>query len=155
MLVEHAEAADLPLDFDEREPFSIRVLAPVRTLAEKLVILHHAAIDGDDARKARVARHYYDIERLLDSDVVRNAFASDPCDVLAREVCRHSEVAGLEYKERPQGGFAASPAFDPATATVARAAYRNVVVPQLIWPSATPPTFEDCCQTVRRFEDLL
>lgn len=155
MIVEHAESVGLPLDFDERTAFSIRVLEPVRTLVEKLVILHHAAVDGDDVRRARVARHYYDIQRLLESELVRNAFTSDPCDVLAREVCRHSEAAKLPFKERPLGGFATSPAFDPATATVALKAYRDVVVPQLIWPNIAAPTFEDCCSTVVRFQALL
>lgn len=155
LIVEHAEQVDLPLDFDERTPFNIRVLAPARTLVEKLMILHHAASTDNDSRKAQVARHYYDVQRLLDNDLVRQELASDPCDVLAREVSTHSQAVGLPYRDRPATGFADSPAFDPAQASIAAGVYRDVVVPQLIWPSVTPPTFEECCGTVHQYSTLL
>ena len=37
------------------------MLAPVRTLVEKLMIVHHAATVEDVSEQARLARHYYDI----------------------------------------------------------------------------------------------
>jgi hypothetical protein len=154
IVVEHAEQLDLPLDFDERDPFSIRVLAPVRTLVEKLMILHHAA-GQDERRQAQVARHYYDVHRLLDNELVRHALSTDPCDVLAREVSAHSRAAGLQSSERPVAGFAASPAFDPTQATVAALTYRDVVLAQLIWPGVTAPSFEECCAAVRENASLL
>jgi hypothetical protein len=155
LIVEYAELVELPVDFDERPPFNIRVLAPVRTLVEKLMILHHAATDGDDARKVHVARHYYDVQRLLNDEAVHAALEVDPCDVLAREVAQHSKAVGLEFRDRPATGFAVSPAFDISAATAAALTYREVVVPQLIWPNAVAPTFEECCETVRANAALL
>jgi hypothetical protein len=155
LIVEHAEQVDLPLDFGEQAPFSIRVLEPVRTLVEKLMILHHASLQDDDARKAQVARHYYDVQRLLDNDLVRQALGADPCDVLAREVSTHSRAVGLDYRDRPASGFAQSPAFDASRALVASNAYREVVIPQLIWPNSEAPSFEECCATVQRFSSIL
>lgn len=155
MIVEHAETVDLPVDFEEAAPFSIRVLAPVRTLVEKLMILHHAVVEGSDERKAQTTRHYYDVQRLLDNETVRASLELDPCDVLAREVGMHSTAAGLPYCDRPPAGFGDSPAFDLARTAVAKRVYREVVVPQLIWPSAAPPTFEQCCETVLQYRDLI
>ncbi len=56
LIVEHAESGGLPIDSDEAAPVSLLVLEPVRTLVDKLVLLHHAATEGDDVRKAATAR---------------------------------------------------------------------------------------------------
>ncbi|MDE0268196.1 MAG: nucleotidyl transferase AbiEii/AbiGii toxin family protein [Acidimicrobiaceae bacterium] len=61
LLVEHSIAAGLETDFKEAEAVTLHVLAPVRTLVEKLIIVHHAALKGGAAEQARHARHYYDI----------------------------------------------------------------------------------------------
>lgn len=68
LITEHAESIGLPLDFSEAEPVSLLVLRPVRTLIDKLVLLHHAASQGNDERKAVTARHCYDVDRLLRND---------------------------------------------------------------------------------------
>ena len=47
LLVDHGTAAGLQADFDEAEPVTLHVLAPVRTLVEKLIIVHHAASKGE------------------------------------------------------------------------------------------------------------
>ena len=70
LIAEHAETIELPVDFEEATPTSLRVLDPVRTLVEKLVLLHHAATDGDERRQTLTARHYYDIDRLLRDDTI-------------------------------------------------------------------------------------
>lgn len=103
LLTEHAESAGLPVDFEEAEPVSIPVLEPVRTLVDKLVLLHHAAAEGDDARRTATARHYYDVDRLLRNDDVLAHLVDPPIDVLAREVCEHSRAAGLPTVDRPTG----------------------------------------------------
>src|SRR5690606_30023406 len=87
LIVEHAESIGMPIDFDEAEPVSILVLEPVRTLVDKLVLLHHAATEGDAVRKEATARHYYDVDRLLRNDDVLAQLREPPIDVLAREVC--------------------------------------------------------------------
>ena len=149
LITEHAESIGLPVDFDEAEPVSILVLEPVRTLVDKLVLLHHAATEGDDARKAATARHYYDVDRLLRNDDVLSQLREPPIDVMAREVCEHSRAADLPTADRPRGGFAASPAWDPTDSRVAGSTYTNLVLPSLVWPGAPRSTFEECCERVR------
>jgi hypothetical protein len=155
LITEHAETVGLPLDFDEAAPVSLLVLEPVRTLADKLVLLHHAATEGDDNRKTATARHYYDVDRLLRNDQVIAHLADSPMDVLAREVCEHSRSAGLPTADRPKGGFATSPAWDPAQAAIAMRAYTSTVLPNLVWPNSPTSTFEECCKKIHDLVRIL
>ncbi len=155
LITERAESIGLPVDFAEAEPVSLLVLEPVRTLVDKLVLLHHAATDGDDHRKAVTARHYYDVDRLLRNDDIVAQLTDPPIDVLAREVTEHSTAAGLPTADRPKGGFATSPAWDPGSAQVAAHAYTTTVLPNLVWPNAPRSTFEQCCNRVRELAQLL
>jgi hypothetical protein len=155
LITEHAESIGLPVDFDEAEPVSILVLEPVRTLVDKLVLLHHAATAGDDARKAATARHYYDVDRLLRNDDVLSQLREPPIDVMAREVCEHSRAADLPTADRPRGGFAASPAWDPSASQIAGDAYENLVLRNLVWPDAPSASFEECCGRVRAVAEIL
>lgn len=155
LIVEYAEAIELPIDFVEAAPVSILVLEPVRTLVDKLVLLHHAATEGDDARRAATARHYYDVDRLLRDDNVVSHLKDLPVDVLAREVSQHSRAAGMPTAERPAGGFAASPAWDAASNAVARDAYETVVLRNLVWPGAPRSSFVECCARISELRSLL
>ncbi len=155
LITEHAESIGFPVDFDEAEPVSILVLEPVRTLVDKLVLLHHAATEGDDTRKAVTARHYYDVDRLLRNDNVLAQLHEPPIDVLAREVCEHSRAADLPTADRPKGGFAASPAWDITASRVAASAYSDLVLPSLVWPGAPHSTFDECCIRVQELSTLL
>lgn len=155
LITEHAESIGLPVDFEEAEPVSILVLEPVRTLVDKLVLLHHAATDGDDARRASTARHYYDVDRLLRNDDVLAQLSDPPIDVLAREVCAHSRAAGLPTADRPKGGFASSPAWDPSASRVAADAYGGIVLTTLIWPEAPRSSFAECCERVNDLAAVL
>ncbi len=92
------------MDSIEAAPVSFLVLEPGRTL-EKLVLLHHAASEGDDQRRATTARHYYDIDRLLRDDRVVAALGEIGVDILARETTQHLRAAGLPTADRPAGGF--------------------------------------------------
>jgi hypothetical protein len=155
LIVEHAESVGLPIDFAEDAPVSIPVLDPVRTLVDKLVLLHHAATEGDDARKAATARHYYDVDRLLRNDNVVAQLEELPVDVLAREVCQHSRAAGMPTADRPSVGFSESAAWDVTSSAIARDAYDFVVLRNLVWPGAPRSTFDDCCTRVAELHTLL
>jgi len=136
-------------------PIEMHVQAPVRTLIEKLMIVHHAAVEGDVVERRRLVRHYYDIWCLLRNDHVRAAFRESPADVLARDTLVHSEAASRPATSRPEGGFASSPAFDlPSDAGVAEA-YETIVRRQLLWPGSPEPTIEDCCRQVQQHASLL
>ena len=154
LVAEHAESAGLPVDFAEAEPVGLLVLEPVRTLVEKLVLLHAAASRGDEHRQVITARHYYDIDQLLQNGAVLEHLAQDPIDIMAREVTQHSQAAGLSATARPPDGFAASPAWDTVTATVASDAYRSVTQ-TLLWPNAPVSTFEQCCQRIHTHASIL
>ena len=147
LVAEHAESAGLPVEFEEAEPIGLLVLEPVRTLVEKLVLLHAAASGGDERRKVITARHYYDVDQLLQNRAVLEHLAQNPIDIMAREVVQHSQAVGLSASTRPSGGFAASRAWDTGTATVAAAAYRSITQ-TLLWPNAPVSTFEQCCQRI-------
>ena len=155
LLVDHGPAAGLTADYEETEPVTLHVLAPVRTLIEKLVIVHHAALRGDEVELARHARHYYDIWCLLNDEQTVEALTTSPADVLAREVITFTAAANMETSNRPPAGFAASPAFDPAKAQSARVAFESIVLGQLLWPAAARPSFEDCSAAVQAHKDVL
>jgi predicted nucleotidyltransferase component of viral defense system len=148
LLVEHAADAGIDVDFFEAEPIELHVLAPVRTLVEKLTIVHHAAATGDRDEQARLARHYYDIWCLLSDAPTVAAIDETPVDVLAREVTTFTTAAELETSTRPVSGFATSPAFSAEHTEAAREAFDTVVLPQLVWPNAPYPSFDDCCAIV-------
>lgn len=154
LVAEHAESAGLPIDFEEAEPVGLLVLEPVRTLVEKLVLLHAAASSDDEHRKAITARHYYDVDQLLQNGTVLEHLAQEPIDIMAREVTQHSQAVGLSATARPPGGFAASPAWDTGAASVAAAAYRSVTQ-TLLWPNAPVSTFEQCCQRIHSHASVL
>lgn len=153
LIAEYAERAGLDADFEEIEPVSLLVLEPVRTLVEKLMILHHAATEGDAKRRRDTARHYYDVDVLLRSKAVLNQLELQNADILAREVARHSTAAGLPSAVRPAGGFARSPAWAPGQDEVEQS-YSDVLR-LLVWPNAETSTFEECCERVHELADLL
>ena len=155
LLVEYAREAGLRSDFLESEPVMMHVLAPVRTLIEKLMIVHHAGSSGSVTEQIRLARHYYDIWCLLSDHDTIAALEESPADLLAREVSTFADAAGLDGTTRPSDGFAASPALDLTTTRSVRTAFESVVLDQLVWPQAPRPTFEDCCRVVRSHADLL
>lgn len=103
LLVEHAPEAGLRSDFLESEPVMMHVLAPVRTLIEKLMIVHYAGSRGDVTEQERLARHYYDIWCLLSDHDTIAALQESPADVLAREVSTFTDAAGLEGTNRDRG----------------------------------------------------
>jgi len=93
----------------------VRVLAPERTLVEKLQLVHTAAsrADQDPAAIRRAGRHFYDIHQLLASSEVMSALDNLPGGIseLAEEIHQRSEEAGFDSVRRPSGGYGGSPAF--------------------------------------------
>jgi hypothetical protein len=112
-----AEASDDvgPDEFEEMTPFEVRVLAPERTLLEKLSLVHDLAsrFPEEQDKLGRAGRHFYDIYRLLDNaPILEQLDALDIVKLCAdiREIAVqgfHGEPAG-----RPSEGFASSPAFN-------------------------------------------
>ncbi|WP_419926444.1 nucleotidyl transferase AbiEii/AbiGii toxin family protein [Candidatus Poriferisocius sp.] len=148
LIAENGRDVGLDMGFEEAASFQIRVLHTARTLVEKLMILHHAAVLGDRAERIRLARHYYDVWCLLNDASTLSALTVWPCDALAREVETFTIAAGLDTSPRPSGGFGASPAFSARTRAV-REAYQRQVLDQLVWgPAEEKPTLDECCDLV-------
>lgn len=150
-----AKAAGMDERFTENQAFDMRVLAPERTLVEKLVILHEAAENGTDDRRRKTARHYYDVWCLLNDDATRIKLEAIGTAFLAREVYQHNTASNTTtLSRRPQGGYADSVAFaDPPG--VSRNEYNESVLDRLIWPSSPKPAFQECLDIVEDYRAIL
>jgi hypothetical protein len=103
-----------PDEYEDTAPFQVRALKPMRTLLEKLSLLHRAA--SCQARDAtgdqRCGRHYYDVYRLLDHAATRSALADRAR--FRRIVDEMGSISAAQYggwSARPDDGYAHSPAF--------------------------------------------
>ncbi|MCK6480733.1 MAG: nucleotidyl transferase AbiEii/AbiGii toxin family protein [Planctomycetes bacterium] len=143
--------------FDEFAPVRIDVLAPRRTLVEKLAVVHRLAsglpATEGDLRKA--ARHLYDIHQLLSDAGVRASLGGS--GVFAAEVEADMVAIGAKWgfahAPRPVAGFSRSPAFEaghPSQPILAAglAGIRDLVLGPL-------PTIEECRRVVGESADLL
>jgi hypothetical protein len=151
-----AHANDEIAGFAEADPVLVRVLAPWRTLVEKLVLLHTAHSSDDPTAATRGARHYYDVHQLLTRPEILAGIHEHGISILARDVCTYSRAAGMPTLERPGQGFATSPAFnDGPHLAAARDEYERRVLPVLLWPNADRPTFDDCLTSVHQRREHL
>lgn len=159
LVAEWAGRQELPFEYDEAESFEIRVMSPVRTLAEKLMLVHTAATDPETAenRRRAAARHYYDVYCLLSDEGVRTELG-DQMPFLAAEIDTHSRAADRPSVRRPHDGFASSDAFDAARSQIVRDEYESTVIASngLVWPGATVrPEFDDCLSMVKLHRAIL
>lgn len=104
----------------------------------------HSATDPNAA--IRGARHYYDVHQLLVRPEIVAGLHETGIAILARDVCTYSRAADMPADDdRPNDGFAASPALSDGPHTVAaHAEYDERVRPVLLWPGADAPTSEGC-----------
>lgn len=139
-------------EWDEFAPFAANVLAPERTLLEKLSALHTAATTSDP-RLAAMGRHLYDVHQLLGSDRVIGALdrlGRAGVAELSADVYAHSRQAGFASVERPGSGYASSAAFATGNAGVA-AAYARVGVLEY----GSVPTLGDVLGRIQEHTELL
>lgn len=111
-----AELGETEDTWEEFASFTVNVLAPERTLLEKIAAVHDAAVRGDSATLLKHGRHFYDIDRLLNAPTVVDglgALGSSGFAELVEDINAHSDQAGFSWSPRPDGGYADSPAFDP------------------------------------------
>jgi hypothetical protein len=157
-IAQHIAAQSIKADYMELVPVEVDVIAPVRTLAEKLALLHHAghmAMIGDKALLTKVGRHIYDVHQLLDSQDVRAALsiAGQTMPELAADVDAKSNEFRFPHTPRPTDGYAASPIFDLSSPLrpAVEASYHEVM--DLVWGAR--PTFDECLATIHRARPLL
>lgn len=140
-------------DFADLAPFDVTVLAPERTLAEKLAFLHHRASVGDANALRRGARHLYDVALVLRSERVRHALADGQMAELMADVDARSEAAGWPFTPRPEAGFASSPAFLPSPETRKALEAGFTQLRELVWGEL--PSVDDAIEEVRSRADYL
>jgi hypothetical protein len=100
--------------YEDTSAFAIKALKPVRTLLEKLSLLHHVASHQGEAgaRDPRCGRHYYDIYRLLDHAPTRAAL--EDRGQFRRILSEMEQISAQHFggwTARPDEGYASSPAF--------------------------------------------
>lgn len=152
-VIETGAAADD--EYEEFASFDIWVLAPERTLVEKLALLHRLGVQGDKSALARNGRHLYDVYKLLCDDSIVTKLRSDPATVarLAADADAQSMKWELPVEPRPTNGYGRSPAFDLShvSAGFLREGFESAR--PLLY--GTVPTFEECVEVVRRTAELL
>lgn len=102
-------------EFGELAPVRLAVLAPERTLLEKMALVHDLASRFPDATDdlRRAGRHFYDILCLLRAKMIVDALKLTDVPGLSEEIRKISiESFRRDVAARPSGGFSASPAFD-------------------------------------------
>jgi hypothetical protein len=151
-----AQLGETDETWEEFAPFEVNVLAPVRTLLEKIAAVHDAAVRTDDAALLKHGRHFYDIDRLLNTNSVieaLDALGHDRFAELVADINSHSDDAGFSWSPRPESGYADSPAFDPSADAFAAIhtgfdAARNLI-------HGAPVTLDDVMNTVRANRERL
>lgn len=157
-IADYIAVTGIEADFEELAAVEVEVIAPVRTLAEKLALLHDAgrlATQGDVRPLGQAGRHFYDIHQLLGSHDVTAALSipGQTMEVLAADVDAKSEEFGWSHTRRPGDGYAASLVFDPPgdVRNMAEQAYRQAL--GLVWGER--PTFAQILASVAEAHGLL
>lgn len=155
LLAEFAAHTNLDADFAEFDEVHIDVLAPYRTLVEKLCAMEGCATQGRAEPFTTMARHFYDIYRLLDADFVRDSLAADASgiDGIAADHVKKTKEARRTTGARPDKGFGYSTwIINPDIQVQARATYEQEAG-ALIYRN--PPTFDAILDGVQKYRDLL
>jgi Nucleotidyl transferase AbiEii toxin, Type IV TA system len=156
-IAEYVDREDVDAEFDDLASVDIGILAPVRTLAEKLALLHHAgtaAVRGEGRALSEAGRHFYDVHQLLCDDGVVMALGSNPTMAeIAADVDANSKKHRWPFTPRPDEGYGTSLVFDPR-GQVRRAAEESFSSAlRLVW--GPRPTFDECLASIARHTKLL
>ena len=157
-IAEYLLVVDPDTKFEELAQVEVEALSPVRTLVEKLALLHHAgvkALAGDELALLKHGRHFYDVYRLLRNDDVVSALrsATSPVAVISEDSDAFSARYGWPYSPRPVDGYAASPVFASSGVVLVQAERAYQLSIGLVW--GPRPTLSDCIEAVRAAASLL
>lgn len=92
-------AETFPQSFPLETNFALQTVLPNRTFLEKLFLIHEEFSKPiEEIRIDRMSRHLYDIERLMDTDFVKDALTDES---LYKEIVRHRQkfigLKGFDY----------------------------------------------------------
>ena len=128
---------------------TVHAVSPRRTFWEKAMLLHEETFrPAESPRKARLARHYYDLYQLIRAGVGRDA-AGD-LD-LFRRIAAHRQVyfrhTWVDHETLSPGRLILVPPDDQLA--IWRADYAAMGTEMFF---GQPPAFEDLIETVREFQ---
>ncbi len=139
-----------PAAFDNAR-FDLAVLSVERTFWEKATILHEQYHRSDDYKSAeRLSRHYYDLFKLVDSEIAARAISNR--DLLARVVENKKLFftrAGANYEDAVNGKMR----LVPSEARIK--AFKRDYEKMDIMFFTTPPKFDDIISTLKKLEDTI
>lgn len=144
--------ADVFPDFVRDHTFSVRTVAARRTFLEKALLLHEetyrpAPASGAPLRKLGLARHYYDLYRLIEVGVADEALA-DPG--LLEQVVEHRRVffrySWMDYATMQRGSIRLVPLLDQLDAW--RQDYAAMRAERFF---AAAPDFDTVLRSIERF----
>lgn len=146
-------------EWEDLSAFEVTVLHPGRTLIEKLLRVNNFVVDPGRRDSIhglpRIGRQFYDVWALLGDAKVTELLADTEMvrDILASAF----EVSELFTPDRPvpDGGFAASMAFDSAGKFSAMLRREHDLAMTSLFYGATPPTFDDVIERVHSHAKLL
>lgn len=85
--------------------FEVQVVVPTRTFIEKVLLLHEEFLKPiDKIRTARLTRHYYDLDRMMNAGYGKQAIEDDK---LFETIVQHRKlinpIRGLDYSKHEKG----------------------------------------------------
>lgn len=98
------------LDFT-MDGFDVQVVIPTRTFLEKALLLHEEfSKPTDKIRTERLTRHFYDLEKIMQSDFGEKAISDDQ---LFETIVEHRKsvtpIRGLDYSNHQKGKLSILP----------------------------------------------
>lgn len=150
---------DVAGGFDDLRPFPVTILHPGRTLIEKLLRVNNFVVDP--ARRAtphgllRIGRQFYDIWALLGEGMVTQLLTDKAQfgEILTSVFAVSQNFSGDHPV--PDGGFAASAAFDPSGEFAADLRREHDTAMANLYYGSQSPTFDDVLDRVEFCEALL
>lgn len=140
--------------------FDVNILHPGRTLIEKLLRVNNFASDEKRQESThgwpRIGRQFYDLWALLHDPRVLDFLAVKAATAMVLEDCFEVLRSFTPDLPVPEGGFAASPAFDPEGPLADRLrAEHEAAMRDLYYGTDEPPTFDEVLAAIAEHRELL
>lgn len=140
--------------------FDVAVLHPGRTLIEKLLRVNNFASDPAAQERVhgwpRIGRQFYDLWALLGNDEVLEFLHDKATVIKVLASCYEISQAFTPDLPVPDGGFAASPAFDSGGPLAVRLREEHdAAMDGLYYGTDTPPTFDEVLERIHANSALL
>lgn len=155
-----ADAGFDTLAWGDLAAFDVAVLHPGRTLIEKLLRVNNFTSDPTAQEGVygwpRIGRQFYDLWALLGNDEVLEFLTDKPTVTEVLTSCFEISQAFTPDLPVPDGGFAASPAFDSEGPLAVRLrAEHDAAMDGLYYGTDTPPTFDEVLDRIHANSSLL